>query len=99
MIKVLYFLRGLKGPSLRGAKRRSNLIESSLDKEIAGYNFLLRGRSSVGRASGWHSEGRGFNPHRLHYLILILNLILILSGVAALVGLWALPQNVGQKHF
>lgn len=24
------------------------------------------GLSSVGRASAWHAEGRGFKPHRFH---------------------------------
>ena len=31
-----------------------------------GYNQLVWGRSSAGRASGWHPEGQGFDPPRLH---------------------------------
>lgn len=26
------------------------------------------GRGAAGSASEWHSEGRGFDPHRLHHL-------------------------------
>ena len=31
-------------------------------------SFLLRGRSSIGRASAWHAEGRRFDSDRLHQI-------------------------------
>ena len=32
------------------------------------FRFFFRGCSSVGRASGWHSEGRRFDPVQLHQI-------------------------------
>jgi hypothetical protein len=58
-----------------------------LPPDVVSFPLQMWAGSSAGRASRSQCEGRGFDPHPVHYLILILSLRLILSGVAALVVL------------
>ena len=44
-------------------------VDEHKEKRLNGeQSFLLRGRSSIGRASAWHAEGRRFDSDRLHQI-------------------------------
>src|SRR5262245_11409118 len=50
-----------------GESRRGEPASSALTAQYPGGNFARPwGRSSAGRASGWQSEGRGFDSPQLH---------------------------------